>query len=191
MIKYNPVCGSHISEVCKIVADLANEKNETVSFEFNGITILLSPGDSPEDLEEEFWVRTQKRSDEYWTLERLQEKLNKELEDNLKLQTHFKTLENVNSLSELIQWFCKLETVSFIHAGLSSDQKQQLVEFCKKEFDITTNMNCLHGETKEEWNNHLIDYKISWLAGQALDGTLSIGCPHGIIHKFAKDFGIE
>lgn len=34
------------------------------------------------------------------------------------------------------------------------------------------------------------EYKLNWLAGQALEGTLMIGCPHGIIHKFAEDFGI-
>ena len=30
--------------------------------------------------------------------------------------------------------------------------------------------------------------RIKWLAGQALEGTLSMGCPHGVIHSFAEKF---
>ena len=32
------------------------------------------------------------------------------------------------------------------------------------------------------------DFKMRWLLGQALDGTLTVGCPHQIIHKFAAEF---
>ena len=191
MIKYDPICGSYILNVCKKAVNLANEKNEVVSFEFNGITVLLSPNDDPEELAEEWFARDNQRKIEYWTPQRLQEKANKESQDFLNIQNHFETLKNVDSRESLIRWFCELEKMSFIHASLNHAQKVLLTEKCMREFGIYSGMNCPDTTVpKGGWDDQSREYKLNWLAGQALEGTLSIGCPHGIIHKFAEDFGL-
>jgi len=188
---FKPMCGTYISEACEEAVLLANLHNESVGFTFNELEMIANPSDDPSKLTEEWFTKDQKRRDEYWTPERLQEKADKEQKDLLNLQAHFETLKLVSSIEDLIRWFCKLETLSFCHASLNRDQRKFLVEKCANEFDIYAGMNCSDKLPEGAWQNQSLEYKLKWLAGQALDGTLSVGCPHGIIHKFAKDFGIE
>lgn len=49
MVELNSgIGGSHISSVCKKAVLLANEKNEYVHFEFNDISMIVSPNENPE-----------------------------------------------------------------------------------------------------------------------------------------------
>ncbi len=185
------MCGTYISEACEEAVLLANLHNESVGFTFNELEMIANPGDDPNKLTEEWFTKDQKRRDEYWTPERLQEKADKESQDVLNLSAHYKTLSGVNSLEDLIRWFCKLETVSFTYASLNSEQRTALSNKCMNEFGVYPGMNCSEAFPEGKWESQSREYKLKWLAGQALYGTLSMGCPHGIVHKFAKDFGIE
>jgi hypothetical protein len=50
MITYKPMAGDNISSTSIAVVDIANEKIEIVYFDFNGIQILVHPGDKPKDI---------------------------------------------------------------------------------------------------------------------------------------------
>lgn len=187
---FEPKCGTYIDSACKEAVNLANSNMKRVEFIFNELQMCANPGDDPIKLTEEYFEKDQKRRDEYWTPERLQEKANKEVRDILNLSNHFETLKNVHTIENLIRWFCKFETLSFIHTSLNSDQKKYLVDKCANQFDIYAGMNCSDELPSGSWQNQSRDFKLKWLAGQALDTTIRIGCPHGIIHTFAEDFGI-
>lgn len=185
---FEPMCGTYISKACEEAVSMANLHNESVEFTFNGLEMIANPCDDSTKLTEEWFTKDQKRRDDYWTPERLQEKLDKESQDVLNLSVHYKTLSDVNSLEDLICWFCKLETVSFCHASLNSEQRTTLSNKCMIEFGVYSGMNCSDNFTEGEWVNQNREYKLKWLAGQALEGTLSMGCPHGVIHSFAEKF---
>jgi hypothetical protein len=187
-MKFEPMCGTYIDAACEKAVSIANLHNESVEFVFNGLQMIANPGDNSIKLTEEWFTKDQKRRDEYWTPERLQEKSNKESQDVLNLSAHYTTLGSVNSLEDLIRWFCKLETVSFCHASLNSEQRTALSNKCMNEFGVYSGMNCSDALLKGEWVNQSHEYKLKWLAGQALEGTLSMGCPHGVIHSFAEKF---
>ena len=101
-MKFEPMCGTYISDACEKAVELANSSKETVYFVFNDLQIIANHGDDPIKLTEEWFSRNQKRRDEYWTPERLQEKLDKESQDVLNLSAHYETLSGVNSIEELI-----------------------------------------------------------------------------------------
>jgi hypothetical protein len=187
---FEPMCGTYISTACEKAVELANSSKEIVYFVFNDLQMIANPGDDSIKLTEEWLSRDQKRRDDYWTPERLQEKLDKESQDVLNLLAHYKTLSEVNLIEDLIRWFCKLETVSFTYALLNSKQRTILNNKCSDEFGIYAGMNCSDESPKGDWDNQTREYKLKWLAGQALDNTLSMGCPHGVIHSFAKKFGL-
>jgi len=185
---FEPKCGTYISEACEEAVLMANLHNESVGFTFNELEMIVNPGDDSTKLTEEWVAKDQKRRDEYWTPERLQKKLDKESQDVLNLSVHYKTLSDVNSLEDLIRWFCKLETVSFTYASLNSEQRTTLSNKCINEFGVYSGMNCSNILPEGEWVLQSREYKLKWLAGQALEGTLSMGCPHGVIHSFAEKF---
>lgn len=187
---FEPMCGTYIDSACKEAVEMANLHNEIVYFVFNDLRMVVNPGDDSTKLIEEWFSRVQKLRDDYWTPERLQEKLDKESQDVLNLSAHYKTLSDVSSLEDLIRWFCKLETVSFTHASLNSEQKNALSNKCMNEFGVYSGMNCSDESPEGDWDNQSREYKLKWLAGQALDGTMLMGCPHGIIHSFAEKFGV-
>ena len=185
---FEPKCGTYINYACGEAVLMANLRNESVEFVFNDLQMIANPGDDPTKLTEEWFTKDQKRRDEYWTPERLQEKSNKESQDVLNILAHYKILSSVNSLEDLIRWFCKLETVSFCHASLNSEQRTTLSNKCINEFGVYSGMNCSDTLPEGEWVNQSREYKLKWLAGQALEGTLSMGCPHGVIHSFVEKF---
>lgn len=80
----------------------------------------------------------------------------------------------------MIRWFCKLETVSFTYASLNSEQITTLRSKCMNEFGVYPGMNCSSALPNGEWDNQSREYKLKWLAGQALDVTMLMGCPHGV-----------
>lgn len=180
--------GTYINKACEEAVSLAIEKNDSVEFEFNGITLIATPNTNYDLLIDEFYQRCNKRRDEYWTPERLKEKEIREENDRQNLNNHFSEFKNVVSLIDLLNWFCKLSDLSFIHASLSQKQKSEVENKCV-EFRVFPGMNCLRpGETAEEWKLNSDDYKLKWLLGQALDGTMTIGCPHDLIHTWAKEW---
>ena len=87
------MCGTYISKACEEAVSMANLHNESVEFTFNGLEMIANPCDDSTKLTEEWFTKDQKRRDDYWTPERLQEKLDKESQDVLNLSAHYKTLK--------------------------------------------------------------------------------------------------
>lgn len=185
-IKKEFFAGTYIDTACKEAVHLAIDEDDSVEFEFNGIKLLATPRTDPSFLVDEWYAKLKKRSDEYWTPEKLKEKEDREEKDRQILKLHFAEFKNVLSLLDLLDWFCKLSDVSFTHASISQEEKIEVLKKCEF-FEVYPNMNCQKpNETHEEWESNSNDYKLKWLLGQALDGTMSIGCPHPMIHNWAK-----
>lgn len=178
--------GTFINNACQEAVSLAIKENDWVEFEFNGITLIATPETKYDSLIDKWYELVKKRSDEYWTPEKLKEKEDRKEKDRQILKLHFAEFKNVLSLLDLLDWFCKLSDVSFTHASISQEEKIEVLKKCEF-FEVYPNMNCQKpNETHEEWESNSNDYKLKWLLGQALDGTMSIGCPHPMIQNWAK-----
>lgn len=180
--------GTYIDEACQEAVDLAIAEDDSVEFEFNGIQLIATPETNSDDLANNFLTKVKERSDAYWTPERVKEKEIKEENDRRILNIHFAKLKNVISLLDLLDWFCELEKVSFIHASLSSEQRIEVLKKCEF-FQVQAGMNCIQkNESHEQWEMNDDGFKLKWLLGQALANTMSMGCPHQVIHVFAEKF---
>ena len=187
-IKKEFFAGTYINEACQEAVDLAIANNDWVEFEFNGIQLITTPETNSNDLVNNFLAKVKERSDAYWTPERLKEKEIKEENDRRILNIYFAKLENVTSLIELLDWFCELEKVSFAHALLSTEQRIRVMKKCEF-FQVQAGMNCIRkNESRENWEMNDKNFKIKYLLGQALEGTMTMGLPHQIIHVFAESF---
>ena len=71
MKTYAPMCGDNVSSVVQAIVNIANITNEAVATEFNGVALVVRPGDDCNDIVDCFFaatnLRTRSSDEQSWT----------------------------------------------------------------------------------------------------------------------------
>ena len=59
---YEPMIGDHLSDVCRLIVEIANEHQTTVTAEFNTVTLTATPGADPADVAAAFTDELDRRA---------------------------------------------------------------------------------------------------------------------------------
>lgn len=191
MKTYDPLAGTHITTACKEAVRLAKESGDAVAFSFNGVDLVAMPDNTPEGLEHAWDIGMEANSRAYWTPERLEEKSRKEAADCLRLNEHIAILPHIDwrDANAVCRWLCEFESRAFTHTPI--DTAAILRTFAEHGYHPGENLKNA-GESQEAWRARVgRDGAMRWVIGQALDGTRSVGCPHGMIHTFYEQLVSE
>lgn len=192
-------CGSQISKAAAEAIDLrAMLVNMdlcsdacTVEFRFNDTLLVAREGSTAGDLEADYDRQLEEAHKAYWTPARLAEKETKERTDIELLNLHLQGLDviDLTDLRAALRWLCVLETLAKIHTPVP---KQVILDKFKAA-GLEPGVNIRpKDESVEDWQARMGEEgQLRWVIGQGLDGVAFVGSPHGVIHSFAKDFGVE
>ena len=209
---YNGSPGDDIWSACQALAGVVQLANTGAAedmilgrfgakLRWNDIVLTCTHEDTADTLIAKWDTEIERRRAAYWTPERLAAKAAEEQAAVTALAEHFYTAlqgtlapvlrsghgSEEDRLADLVRWFLRLEELSFTYASLGAGEREYLVALCA-DLGITAGMNCSDDEIA--WRESSRVHKLQWLLGQCLDGTLSVGCPHQIVHKFAEDLGV-
>jgi len=176
--------GEHITRFCSRLSRLALQMNNKVAGEFNGVTLVATPDTTAENLETEFHKQLRinqenyEKSPEYakWKEKRAQELTNANRKA-VELMTKLDSL-NWDSFAAILDWLCDAQSVAD-HIGVTLDRNKIISEFIKHGFEI--NVNTGKNFIENDPDNHA-----RYLIGQALDGFMQVGAPHGILISFTE-----
>jgi hypothetical protein len=171
--------------VCELVA-LANEYEEPVKADFNGVDIIAQPGDDPAELQTKWSADMDRKAEEYRNSPEGQRVAREAEERKQKLQAEANRLMSVldevdfSDLGAVIDWLEAMQDPSD-HIGINFDRQHVLDTFEKHGYQPSV-------YTYGEFDENDREVYARWMIGQALDGIRQIGAIHGLIHKFAKSW---
>lgn len=153
--------------------------------QFNEWKCEVSKYDSEHILRTKYENFKQDERIRYWTPERVAQR-DKEIQKQKDQMTKLNDkLSEISTKWELLDWFIECEKISTVNNNVDIEK---LIKICDN-FNVKPDMNC--DSDVNRFNNRSIEYRLDWLLGQSLSCTLSVGCPHGIIHTFVKELKNE
>lgn len=186
MKKYEVLVGRSIYTATAELVHQANLHNESVSMEFNGVTVVAQPGSTAIELYAQWSVEMDRRAEEYRNSPESKRaareaKVRKNTMQRAvdELMQHLEILDYSN-LDELIQFFDDLTDPSS-HSDVSFDYQRIVDTFTQHGFIVGAN-------TDFEFDEEDRDNFARYLIGQALSCLLSVGAVHSIYHQMAQDW---
>jgi hypothetical protein len=187
MIKFEPSAGSHIQHACEEAVSLANVGDDSVSFRFNDVDMIVAPGETAESAVTRWTAQFETNAEAYRNSP--EGKAAKVEAERRRRQCQRDTdvliarLPNVtNDLPALVRW-CVALSQTADHIGITWDKSA--VADTIEAAGWTRNAHV--GKPDEAFKDKVVMGE--YLVGQALD-CLRIGMPpHPVIEKFAKSGG--
>lgn len=173
MKKYKALCGEGITLTVTSMLEMATKLKEGITADFNGIAIVVNPGDNVDDVVKSYYSETRRRNEEWKKTAELQRIESTKLAQN-KLNEAMKRLPSLDfsNHNAVIGWLLEIREPSD-HAGVNRPYEEILMVF--RDNGFMPNANCgshFDGNSKENY--------AGWVIGQALGG---LECDVHAIHQ--------
>ena len=189
MIQFQPTAGLDIHYACDKAVAMANQGNDSVSFNFNGVAMVVAPGETAEAAVGRWWAQYEKNAEAYRNspegraakaaAEAREARCQRETTDLIA------RLPNVvRSLPDLVRW-CMALSQSAGHVGIvwKPNEVADAIEAAGWK------ANAHVGRPKEDFDDQTIMGE--WLVGQSIDGLRRGLPPHQVIIGFAEKAGFS
>ena len=181
MKTYEPMAGENVSETAKRIIAMANESKETITANFNDITLTANEGDKAEAIVTFYHEESGRRAEAYRNSPEGKKAAREAEERKQKMQQkHDALMQQLPSLDfnddvAVLDWLCEFQDPSD-YIGVSTQKDVVLATFAAHGYHPS--VNCGKEFNGEDRNN----FK-HWLVGQALDGLQKVGAIHQVIQK--------
>jgi hypothetical protein len=187
MITYEPYAGELIGNACQTAVTMANESNDTVKYNFNGIELFIPPGSNPSDIVNMYHDLSDKRYKNRESPKGIQAKKDRDAEIKRNQATIDKlcqcqqNLLATEDMAAIMAWLREF-TDGADDNGVTFDKMAVYDAFIRNGYRLNAHV----GRPREDFTNKTV--MAEYIIGQAMSCLASGMPPHPVALKFIDDY---